>query len=99
MPADRMAGELFKLGVKLGAIHVHLGHVERRVEMWALARRVPSGAGGQLALLDEHHIRPALKRQMIEQAYAHHATTDNNHSGMRFHVFRPTLVIDLRNQR
>src|SRR5262245_34415281 len=41
MPGDRLAGQLFELRIKLGAIDMHLCHVERAVEMRALAGRVP----------------------------------------------------------
>ena len=89
MPAHRMTRELFELGIKFGAIHMDLRHIKRRVEMRALTRRVPGRARGQLALLDQDDIRPALQRQVIQQANAHNATTDNNHSGMRFHLVHP----------
>ena len=56
VPADGMAREFFELGIKLGAIHMHLGHIKRGVEMRALTRGMPCRAGGQLALLDEDDV-------------------------------------------
>jgi hypothetical protein len=62
--------------------------------MRALTRRVPCRARGQLALLNEDDIRPAFERQMVQEAYTHYATTDNNHSGMRFHLVHPLSLKD-----
>ena len=95
VPAHCMARELFELRVKLGAIHMDLGHIERRVEMRALACCVPGGARGQLALLDEDNIAPALKREMIEKTDPHHAATDNHYPCMRFHQPSPHQPVSL----
>jgi hypothetical protein len=64
--------------------------------MRALTRRVPGGAGRQLALFNERNIRPAFERQMIKQPHAHDATTNNYDPRMRFHVktpFRPCFAV------
>ena len=86
MPADRVAGERFEPRIKLGAIDMHLGHVERAVEMRALAGRMPGGARGEFALFDQHDVAPAFERQMIEQADAHDAAANDNYPRMRFHL-------------
>jgi hypothetical protein len=55
--------------------------------MRALPCCMPCRAGGQFALLDQNNVRPPFERQMVKETYAHYPTTDDNHSGMRFHVF------------
>ena len=85
MPGYGLPGQLFQLRVKLGAVEVHLGHVERAVEMRALARRMPGRTRGQFALLDQDDVRPAFKRQVVEEPHAHHATANNHNTRMRLH--------------
>ena len=85
MPADRLAGQRFQFRIETGAVHMHLGHVQRTVEMRALARRMPGRAGSQLALFHQHDVAPAFERQMVEQAHAHDAAADDHHSRMGLH--------------
>ena len=89
VPGYGLSRELFQLWIKLGAIEMHLGHVERAIELRALARRVPSGARSQFTLFDEHNIAPAFQRQVIKQANAHHAATNHNHPCMGLHSIPP----------
>ena len=58
-----------------------VAHIEQRQE----ARRVPGGSGGELRALEQHHVRPAFVRQVIERADAYHAATDHHDAGMSFH--------------
>ncbi len=92
VPGNGLACQLFKLGIEFGAIHMHLGHVERAIEVRALTGRMPGRARGQFALLDEHNVRPALKSKMVEKSYAHDTASDNDYAGMGFHVTAPDGV-------
>ena len=58
-----------------------VAHVEERQQ----ARGVPGRAGRQLGALEQHHIRPALLRQVVERADADDAAADHDHPRMRFH--------------
>ena len=83
------AGGLAGLGleplVKVGAVRLHLGHIEADFEMGRVARRVPGRARGQLALLHQHHVRPTQLGQVIKQAAAEDAAADHHHARMRLH--------------
>ncbi len=85
MPGDRLAGQFLELGIELGPVDMNLRHVERAVEMRALAGRMPGRARCQFALFDEDDIAPAFEGQMIKQADTHDAAPDHNHARMRFH--------------
>ena len=50
-----------------------------------LCCRMPCGARGQLVPFDQHHVAPALSRQVIEGRTACDASADDNDTGARFH--------------
>ncbi len=81
----RLPGELLELRIELGAVHVHLGHVERAVEVRTLSGGMPGGAGGEFALLEQNDVGPAFEGEVVEQPHAHDAASDNDHPRMRFH--------------
>ena len=85
MPAHRLAGQRLEPGIELGAVDMHLRHVERAVEMRALAGRMPGRARGQFALLDEDDVAPAFERQMVEEAGPHDPAADDHHPRMGLH--------------
>ena len=62
-----------------------VAHVEERKE----AGGVPGGTGGQLRALEEHDIRPALVRQVIEGADPDGSAADHDHPRMLLHAPEP----------
>ncbi len=87
MPGDGLSRQRFELRIKLRAVDMHFREVEGAVEMRTLSRGVPGGTRGQLALLEEGDVRPALERQVIGEAGAHDAAADDHHASMRIHPF------------
>ena len=87
VPAGGLTGLRLELLVEIGAVEMDLGHVEVADEMADQPRRVPGGARGELALLHQHRIGPALLHEVVEQSDAHRAAADDHHSGLRLHVF------------
>jgi hypothetical protein len=83
VPADVLAGQLLQLGIQAHAVIMDLGHVVVGDEVRALPGRVPGGAGGQLALLDQQTVGPAFLRQVVEQAGAHHPAADDHDPRVR----------------
>ena len=65
MPADGLPSLRFERRKELRAVDMQLRSIEGADEMRALASGVPGGAGGELALLQQHKLRPAFQRQMI----------------------------------
>jgi hypothetical protein len=65
---------------------MHLGEVQRPVEMRALAGGMPRRSRGQLPLLDQHDIGPALLHQMIEEADAHDTAAHDDDTRLRLHL-------------
>jgi hypothetical protein len=65
------------------------GHVERAVEMRALAGRMPGRARSELPLLDQHDVAPAFERQVIEEPDAHDTPAYDDHPRMRLHAEPP----------
>lgn len=89
VPAGRMAGQRLQSGVKTVAVMVDLGHVVIADERRALPGGMPGRAAGQLALLDQQHIRPAFFGKVIGQTHPHHAAADDHHLGLCLHASLP----------
>ena len=85
VPRHRDPGQRLELGIKLGAVDMHLGEIERAVEMRALAGGVPGRSRGQLSLLDQHDVAPSLLHQVIEEADAHDPAAHNDNPRLRLH--------------
>jgi hypothetical protein len=85
VPGDVLAGQFLQLRVERVGVVVDLGHVVVADETRALAGRVPGGARGELALLDQHGVGPALQAQVIGQAGAHDAATDDADTRVALH--------------
>jgi hypothetical protein len=99
VPRHRLAGQLLKSGIELGAVKVDLRQVERAVEMRALAGRMPGRARGQLALFDQHHVAPALFAQVVGKTYPHDAAADDHHLCMGLHELAPLVLCALKGTR
>ena len=56
-------------------------HIEERQQ----PRGMPRGARGELAALDERHVRPAFPGQVIERAHPDRAAADHQDPNMRLH--------------
>ena len=72
-PASRLACHRLQARVQVVAVGVDLGQVEVGDEARALSGRVPRGSRGQLGLLDEDRVGPALQGEVVEEADAHDA--------------------------
>ena len=64
--------------VKIDRVFQHLGDRGRRAQLPHQPRRMPGGAGGQLALLQQHHIGLVVAGQMIGGGAADNAPPDND---------------------
>jgi hypothetical protein len=80
-----VSGELFQTRVQLRAMQVYARHVQGTIEVRALTRGMPGGARGEFPFFNQHHIAPALKGKVIEQANAHGAAADDYYPRMGFH--------------
>ena len=85
VPAGRLSGLRLEPLVQLGAVVVDLGHVETGDEMRDQSGRVPRGAGRELALLHQGHVRPPLLGQVIEESDPHDAAADNDDTRVSLH--------------
>src|SRR5439155_13055219 len=65
-------------GVELGAEADKLGHVGVGAELADQPRRVPRGAAGELAALQQDHVAPAEAREVIRGAAADDAAADDD---------------------
>ena len=78
VPAGRQPGLLLKAGVQRHRLLVDLGHVQVADEVGDQPGRVPGRAGGQLALLQQDGVGPALVGQVVQQAHPHGAAADDH---------------------
>ena len=76
------AGFLFQRAVEFLTVLRQPGHVRRRAQLCDQARRMPCGARGQLFAFQQDNILPAQFGQVIGHGTAHHAATDNDHTGL-----------------
>ena len=76
--ASRLPGVFLEPAVQLARVTRELGHVDRGAQLPHQARRVPSGAAGQLFALKEHHILNARLGKVIRHRYANDAAADND---------------------
>ena len=76
-----LAGFLLDLLVQLDRVLLEPRHVRVAVEGVHAAGRVPRGAGGQLAPLEQDDVGPAGLRQVIQHAGADDAPTDDDDLG------------------
>ena len=85
MPTDELAGQLLQPLVQGDAVLMNLGEVVVANEVGTLAGGMPSGAGGEFALLQQQHIGAALFGKMVEQPHAHDAAPDDDDAGLILH--------------
>ena len=85
VPAHVLPGLLLELRVEPDPVVVDLRHVVVGDEARALARRVPRRAGGELPLLHEQDVGPALLGEVVEQPHPHHSPTDDDDSRVCLH--------------
>ncbi len=85
VPAGRLPGLRLEAGVQVVAVGMDLGQVVVGDEARALAGRVPGGAGGQFALLDQDRVRPALQGEAVEQADPHDPPAHDDDACLRSH--------------
>jgi hypothetical protein len=84
-----LAALLLQLGIELEGIFVDLRDRLRPRDREEAARRVPGRARRELLALDEHHVRPARLRQVVEHATAGHTAADHHHLRLGFHPSTP----------
>ncbi len=74
----RLSGLRFQSLVKLRGIAMDLGHAQASYEMGNERRRMPGHARSELAFFNQHHVRPALFGQVIEERDPHNSSADND---------------------
>ncbi len=79
--AGAQAGLGLQPVVQLGGVPDQAGAVLRGAQLADQAGRVPGGAAGQLALLEQQDVGPAQVAQVVGDAGADHAPADYHHSG------------------
>ena len=70
------------MGVQADVVVHHFSEGKGRSGLGNLPRRMPGGSGGQLCLLQQHHVSPAFMSQVIGQAAAHDTAADNDDPGL-----------------
>ena len=95
MKTYRLAGLRLELLIEVDAVLVELADAVAHVEEWQQPGRVPGGAGGELGLLDQHHVGPAQFGQMVEHAAADDAAADHHHPRLILHA-SPLLSLHAR---
>ena len=83
---DRVIRVVRQLLVEVDRVGLQPHHRLVHAEVGDLGRRVPGRAAGQLVPLHEHHVRPALLRQMVQRGAARDAAPDHYGFGPRFHA-------------
>ena len=78
VPAGGEAGLGFEGLVEVRGVEVDLGHVEAADEVRDESGGVPGGAGGEFALFDEEGVGPAFVGEVVEEAGAHGAASDDH---------------------
>ena len=86
MPSRMQAGLRLDSLVQLDGLVVHLGHVQVADEVRNETGCMPRGAGRELVLFNEDRIGPALVGEVVQQANAHGAATNNHTPGFFTHV-------------
>ena len=94
VPSGALAGLLLEALVELGAVQVHLGHVEAADEVGNQPCGVPGRPGSELAFLHQHDVRPAFLGQVVGESHPHHAAADYHNTGLILH--RLTLTVPAR---
>src|SRR5271165_2359582 len=79
--AGAQAGLRLQPGVQLGGVLDQAGAVLRGAQLADQAGRVPGGAAGQLPLLEQEHVGPAQLGEVVADAGADHAATDDHDPG------------------
>ena len=79
--AGAQAGLRLEPGVQLGGVLDQPGAALRGAQLADQAGRVPGGAAGQLALLEQQHVGPAQLGQVVGHAGADHAPADDHDPG------------------
>ena len=72
--------------VQLDAVLAHPHDGGRGVEVRDQPRGVPGRPAGQLALVEQHHVGPALAREVVGDAAAGDAAADDHHAGAIVHA-------------
>ncbi len=78
VPAGVVARELLQLRVEADGVLHHPRQRDRRPELADEARGVPGRAVRQLVLLEEHRVRPAELREVVEDRAADDAAPDHH---------------------
>ena len=81
-----VAGLLGEPAVEIHRVLVNLAHRVAHVEQRQQAGGVPGRPGRQFLALQQHHVRPALGRQVIERRDADDAAADDHDSRMLRHL-------------
>ena len=81
----RLAADALDLLVQLDRVLLESGDVGVAVERVHPAGGVPGGAGRQVTALQQHDVGPAGLRQVVQDAGADHATTDDDALGLSLH--------------
>ena len=82
LPTDIDPGFGLQCRVQFDAVLVDFGHAVAGAQLSNQSCRVPSRATTQFALLEQHHIRPAEFGQVVRDARADDAATDDHGAGL-----------------
>jgi hypothetical protein len=82
LPAGLKAGFLRQTFVEVDGVSQHLGDRGGGPQLPDKPRRMPRGAAGELAALQQKHIRPMILSQMVGRGAADDAAADDNNLGM-----------------
>ena len=82
MQAYILAGIVLNLLIELDRVFLQLGDVGIAIDRVHAAGRMPCRPGGQLGTLEQHDIRPAEFRQVIEDAGPDDAAADDRNPAM-----------------
>jgi hypothetical protein len=85
--AAGLVGDALQLAIEIEGVFLQLRDVGVRIQRGDAARRMPGGARGQLVLVEQHQVRPADLRQMIQHRDADDAPSDDDSAGDAFHEF------------
>jgi len=91
MKTAGLAVDFLYFFVKIDRIGLLFGDVRVAIQRMKSAGSVPSGPGRKLRTLNQHYIRPACFRQVIEHTAPNNAATDYRDAGLRFHDLLPLL--------
>ena len=85
VPAGIVPGLGGQPAVEVGAVHHHPGQRDAAAELADQPGGVERRARGQLVPLHEHDVVPAEQRQVVRDAGAAHAATDDHRTGLVTH--------------